>query len=77
MRLLFDEGTPIRLARELTGHEWNSVKHLHWEGTKNGALLSRAERAGFDVLVTTDGNMGGEQNMRNRRIAILVLRPRK
>ena len=38
-------------------------------GTKNGA--------GFDVLLTLDGNMQDEQNMANRKIAILVLRPRE
>lgn len=77
MRLLFDEGVPKVLGRDLIGHEWSTVRKLRWEGTKNGALLARAEKAGFDVLVADDGNMTAEQNMRRRKIAILVLRPRE
>ncbi len=68
---------PKALGRELLGHEWSTVRKLRWEGTKNGALLTHAERAGFDVLVAYDGNMGAEQNMTDRRISVLVLRPRE
>ena len=75
MRLLFDENTPFSLAKELTGHECGSVTRLGWQGTKNGALLTRAETAGFEVLITLDDNMQTEQNMTGRRIAVLVLRP--
>ena len=50
---------------------------LVWAGTVNGALLSRAERAGIQALLTTDGNMESEQNMEGRQIAILVLRARQ
>ncbi len=77
MRLLVDEGMPRELGKDLLSHEWSNVRRLRWEGTKNGALLSRAEKSGFDVLVTLDSNMGPEQNMTRRKIAILVLKPRK
>ena len=50
---------------------------MRWRGTKNSALLSRAEAAGFDVLITLDDDMKPEQNMVRRRIAILVLRPER
>ena len=39
---------------------------------RNGELLAKAE-AGFDVLVTTDRNLRHQQNLAERRIAILVL----
>jgi hypothetical protein len=40
---------------------------------KNGQLLTAAEQAGFDVLVTTDKNMRYQQNLQGRRIAVVVL----
>src|SRR6185312_14174214 len=75
MRLLFDENMPFTLARELLGHDCSHVIRLGWAGTKNGALLSRAERAGFDVLLTLDDDMEGEQTMAGRRIAVVVVKP--
>lgn len=38
----------------------------------NGTLLAAAE-ADFDILTTTDQNMRYQQNLRGRRLAILVL----
>lgn len=40
----------------------------------NGQLLTRAEQAGYDVLITTDQNLRYQQNLSTRQIAILVLR---
>jgi hypothetical protein len=77
MRILFDENTPYSLARELSGHECSSVNRLGWKGTKNGALLTRAEDAGFELLITMDDDIEPEQNMAGRRIAILVLKLKK
>jgi hypothetical protein len=36
-------------------------------------LLDAAEPAGFDVFVTTDGNIRHQQNLTNRKLAIVVL----
>jgi len=36
-------------------------------------LISAAEAAGFEVLVTTDSNLKYQQNVAERRIAIVVL----
>ena len=75
MRILFDENMPYAFARELVGYECTSVMRLNWRGTENGALLSRAEQAGFEVLVTLDDDMRGEQNMDGRKIALLIVKP--
>jgi hypothetical protein len=40
---------------------------------KNGRLLDAAENAGFDVLVTGDRTLQYEQNMRDRKIALVSL----
>ena len=39
----------------------------------NGALLKAAEEAGFDVLLSTDKNIQYQQNLKGRRIAIVIL----
>jgi hypothetical protein len=40
---------------------------------KNGELLDAAENEGFAVFVTTDSNLKYQQNLKSRRIAIVVL----
>ena len=40
---------------------------------KNGELLSAAEAAGFEVLVTTDTNLRYQQNLATRKIGVVVL----
>jgi hypothetical protein len=40
---------------------------------KNGELLDAAEKEAFAVLVTTDSNLKYQQNLRSRRIAVVVL----
>lgn len=44
-----------------------------WAQLENGALLTAAEAAGFDVYLTTDKNLQYQQNLSDRRIAIAVL----
>jgi hypothetical protein len=38
-----------------------------------GKVSGAAEEAGFDVLVTTDKNLRYQQNLADRKIAIVVL----
>ena len=73
MRVLFDQGTPAPLRRFLTGHEVETAYERGWSELSNGALLSVAEQAGFEILITTDGNLRYQQNLSQRRIAILAL----
>jgi len=39
----------------------------------NGELIRKAEETGFEVLLTTDKNIRYQQNLKGRRIAIVVL----
>ena len=73
MRILFDQGTPVPLRRELAGHTVDTVYELGWATLTNGQLLTRAEQAGYDLLITTDQHLRYQQNLRGRRLAILVL----
>lgn len=72
MRILFDQGTPVPLRRELVGHDISTAFEMGWASLSNGALLAAAE-AKFQVLVTTDRRMRFQQNFSERRLAVLVL----
>jgi hypothetical protein len=50
-----------------------TVYELSWSALQNGTLISQAEAAGFDVIVTTDRNWKYQQNLRERRLAVVVL----
>ena len=73
MRVLFDNGTPRGLANALAGHVVEEARSRGWDILRNGELLDAAETAGFDVLVTSDRNLGYQQNLTGRKIAIVVL----
>ncbi len=57
----------------LATHEVATAYERGWSALKNGELLQMAERAGFEVLVTTDSNLKYQQNLAVRRIATVVL----
>jgi hypothetical protein len=72
--VLFDNGTPRTLARYLIDHHAvTEARARGWEQLDNGALLTVAEAAGFEVLVTTDRNLSYQQNLARRKIAVVVL----
>ena len=73
MRILFDQGTPAPLRRSLPSHSIQTAHELGWSSLSNGDLLAAAQREQFDALVTTDKNLRYQQNLADRRIAILVL----
>jgi hypothetical protein len=73
MRILFDHGTPSGIARSLAGHEVTEAIERGWDRISNGELLTKGEAAGFQILLTTDKRMQYQQNLRGRKIAIVVL----
>ncbi|MEP7383858.1 MAG: hypothetical protein ABI910_19385 [Gemmatimonadota bacterium] len=54
-------------------HTVETAYERGWATLRNGELLSAAEAAGFEVLVTTDTNLQYQQNLPARRIAVVVL----
>ena len=74
MRILLDENLDWRLRRYLPDHEVDSVSYIGWSGTKNGALLRKAEDAGYDALLTLDGNLPYQQNLSEHKLAVIALR---
>ena len=73
MLVVFDHGTPKGLARALSGHTVHTAQSKGWDTLSNGALLDAAEQAGFELLITTDRRIRFQQNLRARRIALVVL----
>ena len=74
MRILFDQGTPVPLRRNLRPHRVDTAAELGWSRLENGALLEAAEAELYEVLITTDQNLRYQQNLADRKIGILVLK---
>ncbi|HEX3683563.1 MAG TPA: hypothetical protein VHU83_13580 [Bryobacteraceae bacterium] len=73
MRILFDNSTPRGLAHFLTSHSVDEARSRGWDELSNGELIDAAERAGFEIIVTTDKNIRYQQNLTSRKIALVVL----
>ena len=73
LRILIDEQLPRQLAPYLVGHDARTVQQASWAGLKNGALLTKAEGAGFSVFLTGDQNLEFQQNISRRRLGVVVL----
>jgi hypothetical protein len=64
-RILIDECLDWPLAAFLSGHQVETVHSLRWSGISGSALLARMEGR-FDVLVTADQSLPGQQNLHRR-----------
>jgi hypothetical protein len=73
VRILLNEQLPRQLAPYLIGHDVRTVQQEAWAGLKNGALLTRADEAGFAVFLTGDQNLPFQQNLSKRRLGVVVL----
>jgi hypothetical protein len=73
MKILFDNGTPKPIARVLVGHEVTFTRQIGWHELENGELIQMAEDAGYDVLLSTDKNIRYQQNLKGRKIALVIL----
>jgi hypothetical protein len=73
MLILFDHGTPKGLIRALPGHTIITAQSRGWDRLNNGMLLSTAEEAALDLLLTTDRRIRYQQNLTGRKIALVVL----
>ena len=72
MKVLVDECVPLKLVRLLVGHEFRTAQQMNWDGFTNGKLLALAEPE-FDLFLTSDRNLQYQQNLKGRKIAILLL----
>jgi predicted nuclease of predicted toxin-antitoxin system len=73
MKILFDQGTPVPLRSFLSDHEITTAFEMGWQTLENGELLAAAEGENFELVITTDQNLRYQQNLKQRKIAIIVL----
>jgi hypothetical protein len=72
VRILFDQGTPVPLRHYLGQHNVATAEEMGWSRLSNGQLLDAAEKQ-FDLLITTDQALRTQQNLADRKLAVLVL----
>jgi hypothetical protein len=71
-KVILDENLPQLLRHHLTEFDVVTVQYLGWSGIQNGALISLIDGK-FDVFLTADQNLRYQQNLKNRKIAIIEL----
>jgi hypothetical protein len=75
VKILFDNNVPVYLLRILVGHSATTAFREGWHELANGRLLTVAEQAGFDILVSIDQGFRHQQNMSGRSISVALLEP--
>jgi hypothetical protein len=73
MRILLDHNAPAPLIPFLQGHVVTLARDAGWDRLVDGDLLTVAEEAGFELLLTCDQRIKTQQNLANRKIALVVL----
>ena len=73
MRILLDGNLPRAFGTLLPGHRVHTVHQRRWSGLDDGPLLDAAELE-YDAFITMDQNLRFQQNLRGRRLRIILLR---
>jgi hypothetical protein len=73
LRILFDKNVPYPLLDYLAEYDVCTAEEQGWARLVNGDLLRVAEDSGFDVMVTADQNLEYQQNLKGRKLALVVL----
>ena len=73
MKILLDHDLPKRLRLLFKGHLALTARQMSWEALSNGRLIAVAEAQQFDILVTADKKMFGQQSHLDRKIGLIVL----
>jgi predicted nuclease of predicted toxin-antitoxin system len=73
VKVLLDECVPKDFCKSFPEHECHTAHQAGFGGKTNGDLLTAAERAGFEVLITVDRNMPHQQNLPRHNLALIIL----
>jgi predicted nuclease of predicted toxin-antitoxin system len=74
MRILIDECIDERLRNSFPSDDCQTARYAGLAGLENGELLTAAETAKFDVLLSVDQGIEYQQNLTGRKIAIIIFR---
>jgi predicted nuclease of predicted toxin-antitoxin system len=74
VKLLLDECLPIEFRHSFPGHDAHTAEWAGFKGKKNGELLSAAEAAGYQVLITVDQGIHRQVAQSRRKLAIIIVR---
>ncbi len=72
MKVLFDHNVPRKLRRHLRVYAVRTAEEMDWNELVNGQLLRAAEDAGFDMMLTADQSIAYQQNLKGRKLALVV-----
>jgi hypothetical protein len=72
VKVIFDENVPLPLQQFLGGHTVTTVQLQGRAGVENGDLIKLVDDK-FDVLLLADKNLRYQQNLKQRRIALVEL----
>jgi hypothetical protein len=72
MRVLLDECVNEGLRNYLSGHDCQTARYAGFAGLENGQLLTAAETAKFDIVLTVDRGFEFQQNLEQRKIAVII-----
>jgi predicted nuclease of predicted toxin-antitoxin system len=73
VRVLLDGNLPRAFAALLPGHRVETIHRRRWSDLDDGPLLDAAEGE-YDAFVTMDQSLRFQQNLRGRRLRIVVVR---
>ena len=73
MKILLDHCLDHHLRADLVGHDVYSARYMGWDALGNGRLLRAAADGGFDVVLTRDKAMRGQQNPAAVPLPVIVL----
>lgn len=73
MKILLDECVTKRLKPHLSDFEVYTVSEMHWNGIKNGKLMTLCVDNNFDLLLTIDKNLMFQQSLNKYELIVVVL----
>jgi predicted nuclease of predicted toxin-antitoxin system len=74
VKILLDECLPLDFRHSFPRHEVHSAEWAGLKSKSNGELLRALELSGYGVLLTMDQGFPHQQNLRGRKVSVILLR---